>query len=97
MGREHGPAAGDGALINSAGAGALDQGVGLYGEDDHVIIENAGMALYRRLHARDATKGEQAELVALAAGSSDEPPLSPRDFALLACFAVASSVESLFY
>lgn len=55
-------------------------------------IEN----LYRRLHARDPLPAEREALVELTV-DDDGQPLSPRVFAELACFAVASTTESVFF
>lgn len=51
--------------------------------------------LYRRLLARDPQASEIAQVASLA--ESDDKPLSPRDFAALACFTIGSTTEFLFF
>lgn len=53
-------------------------------------------ALYRRLLARDPTPEESA-LVATLADDVNGLPVSPRDFAKMACYAVATTTEFLFH
>lgn len=59
-------------------------------------VEDTLTNLYRRLHARDPLEAERVELRKLTV-DDDGAPLSPRDFALLACFAIASTTESVFF
>lgn len=67
--------------------------------EDPAVKEGArfvGAELYRRLHGREA---REAELLALEALLTDDEGAgtSGLDFAKLACFAVASTTETLFY
>lgn len=51
-------------------------------------------SLYRRLHARDPLPTERAKALEIISGDPD--PMQPREFALLACFAIASTTEAVF-
>ncbi len=55
-----------------------------------------GTTLVQRIHGREPASAELAALRALLV-DDDGAPVSGRDFAKLACFAVASTTENLFY
>lgn len=65
-------------------------------EEQRFAVEDTSRTLYRRLHAREPLAEELEELKALVR-DDDGAPLLPRDFALLACFAVATTTEALFF
>lgn len=73
--------------------GALAQSSGLADED----LAPAAEKLYDRLLLRDAQVDEVAALVAFAEDVRADSDNPARDWAILSCFAVASSLESLFY
>lgn len=59
-------------------------------------VEKAARKLYNALLQRDESADERAELVAFA-GEQRAKGTAPRDVAALACYAVGTSVEALFY
>jgi hypothetical protein len=68
--------------------------------EDENVIEGArfvGTELYRRLHAREPREQELVTLLQLLEPDADAGAISGNDFAKLACFAVASTTETLFY
>jgi|GEM_PF-929738 len=65
-------------------------------DDDAVGARLLGATLVQRLHAREPQPRELDALLPLLV-DDDGAPVSGRTFAKLACFAVASTTESLFY
>lgn len=59
-------------------------------------VEDTITNLYRRIHARDPLEVERKHLRELVYDDDGQPVLA-REFALSACFAVASTTENLFY
>lgn len=76
----------------SEAAAALD----LADEGQRLAVEDTVTSLYRRLHARDPLETERAELRKLTVDDAGAA-VRPRDFALLSCFAIASTTESVFF
>lgn len=74
---------------------ALDLGAGALSPDDGAVEETV-VALYRRLLARDPLP-EEVELARQLTTDDEGQPVSAADFAKLACYAVGTSVELLFY
>lgn len=62
--------------------------------DDRVVTDVVD-ALYRRLLARDPDAGERARVAELA--RADGETVTGRDFAVLACFAIGTTSEFLFF
>jgi hypothetical protein len=54
-------------------------------------------ALYRRLLARDPVEHEVPLLAALAANPDDGRPIAAADFAAIACYAIGTTTEFLFF
>lgn len=65
-------------------------------DPNDVAIANDVQGLYRRLLARNPTAEETALVASLAEDVNGEP-VSPRDFAKMACYAVATTSEFLFH
>jgi hypothetical protein len=65
-------------------------------DPNDVAIGNDVQGLYRRLLARDPTAEESALVASLAEDVNGEP-VSPRDFAKMACYAVATTSEFIFH
>ncbi len=68
--------------------------------NDADVIDGArfvGTELYRRLHGREPRDEELNTLLALLKDDDGAGAISGNDFAKLACFAVASTTETLFY
>lgn len=59
-------------------------------------VEDTITNLYRRIHARDPLERERVHLRELVFDDAGQA-LLPREFALSACFAIASTTENLFY
>lgn len=59
-------------------------------------VDSTITSLFRRFHARDPQPVEKEALRSLTV-DDDGSPISSRDFAKLACFAIATSTEFLFY
>jgi hypothetical protein len=74
----------------SATAAPLD----LDDEITSLAVGDTITSLYRRLHARDPQPEERATVLKII--TEDPEPLQPRAFALLSCFAIASTAESVF-
>lgn len=64
--------------------------------DQKFAVEDTITNLYRRIHARDPLESERVRLRELVLDDSGLAVL-PREFALAACFAIASTTENLFY
>ncbi|MEM1349111.1 MAG: hypothetical protein AAGI01_11180 [Myxococcota bacterium] len=64
---------------------------------DEQALHAMGRKLYRRLLSRDPQDDELEELVAFWALIADDTTDHARDWATMTCYAVATSVESLFY
>ena len=77
----------------AAGAEAVIY-IGLSGDErpEQATLEAAAATLYDRVLRRDPDPDEVASLIAFY-----EDGMTPRDWALGTCFAVASSMEALFY
>lgn len=76
----------------SEAAGPLD----LSDQAQAWAVEDTIRNLYRQLHAREPIDAERQELMRLST-DDDGHPLHPRDFALLSCFAIASTTETVFF
>lgn len=76
----------------SSSASALD----LDDEAQRFAVEDTATNLYRRLHAREPLPEEREALKSLTE-DDDGAPVLPRDYALLACFAIATTTEALFF
>ena len=70
----------------------------LDGAPTQATLDDIGRALFRRILRRDATADELAETSAVYAELAAEGgDATTRDFAILACFAVATHVEAILY
>jgi hypothetical protein len=74
---------------------ALDFAAPLPGAEDPVIATTI-VALYQRLLARDP-RPRELEIVSQLAAPADGASLSAQDFAVLACFAIGTTTEFLFF
>ena len=74
----------------SATAAPLD----LEDELTSLAVGDTIISLYRRLHARDPLAEEQDTVLKII--TEDPEPMQARTFALLSCFAIASTSESVF-
>ena len=88
------PTAGSIFLLDVAGDGTL-----VAGAASEAKARTAIATLYRRVTGRAVEAAEEDRLFAMygEVAASGQTPAAARDWAVLACFAVASSTESIFY
>jgi len=66
-------------------------------EPDDQALRAMGRKLYRRMLSRNPQDDELDELVGFWATIADDSTDQPKDWATMTCYAVATSVEALFY